>query len=146
MVKRIARRGPRRRVSTTFLYYLLTIEKHQVKDYVDSYDLISELAYIQVQLSRMSVLDIGLEAHGMYMQLHLHALVRIDYNFRYSSICKHNGYRFHWARLYDKVDIDRVSLYFYNRLGGYIHKNAWDNYRQEQILDENYYRYHYGFG
>ncbi len=137
--------APRRRVSTTFLYYLLTIEKCQVKDYVDAHDLISELEHIQGQLSRMSVLDYAMEAHGMYMQLHLHALIRIDYNFKYSSISKHNGYKFHWSRLYDKVDIDRVSLYFYNRLGGYIHKNAWDLVRQEQILDENYYRYNYGF-
>ncbi len=119
------------------VYYLFSIHKHRVLEYVSSDDLISILNTLRAKLPRSTfIMDYAMEAHGLYIQLHLHGIIRSIKRINYTKLTSIRGFRIHWNR-FQQSDRDKVA--------SYIHKNAHDYYRQDQILAENYYRYHYGF-
>ncbi len=125
------------RSEATSSLYLLTIHKHQVKDFVLVSDILDVLEVITSnKLSQLRVLDIAFESHGMYRQLHCHMIVRVNKEWRYRGYTSIGGYRCHW----ESMEIDD-----FHTVHGYIHKRAENLVIQEQILDENNYRKHYAF-
>ncbi len=92
------------------MFILVTICKHQVKDWVDPLDLDS--ISLQV-LSGLTLDTFADELQPKYLQLHRHCLVRVPKKWRY-TITSLDGYRIY----YDKVLKGQEQL-----VRNYIHKN-----------------------
>ncbi len=117
--------------------YMITIRKHQVKDFVT----VCELASI---LDNLIINDLGwaschcdnivYEVDRTYKQLHLHCILYSDINFRYSKYSKAGKFRIHFRRVYN-----------FDGAVGYLKKQVFNKYEQEQLIDENYFNHNYGF-
>ncbi len=113
--------------------YLLTIRKHQVKDFVTVNELKSALANLVSHIP-MYVTNIVFEVEHTYMQLHLHCIITMDHYFNYTRYTKYHGFRLHFKKCYDL-----------GGLKGYLLKQVSNKYIQEQLIVENYYSHYYGF-
>ncbi len=121
-------------------YYLITIRKHQVKDYVSVDELLSVLGRFVELYPNADIVDKGIECHGMYMQLHTHFIVCTPKKFYYRLFSQWEGFIIHYKLIEIGCIQDMLSVI------DYIHKNDHNNkYVLSQLLDENYYRYNYGF-
>ncbi len=117
------------------MYYLITIRKSRVKEYVSKQQLDVILDHLATFPFGTLIVDKGYHIHGVYRQLHLHAIIRI----RSRSITWVNGFRIY----YSEIDPSKRSIPNIER---YIHSDDWDNLDQlKEILCINYYNNHYGF-
>lgn len=114
------------------LPYLITICKHQVKDYVTNDEL------REVKLALMKELEsfqyYCIERHGKYKQLHAHGLMVLDRSIKYGLYTRYNGFRIHFKQITS----------FYNTIK-YIFKHKNPYFDPMDIIHSNYYAYHYGF-
>ncbi len=115
------------------MIYLLTIHKHQVKDYVTTSDLDSIVSELKAKL-HMNIIDYSYEIGSSHRELHSHLIVNVKGRFRYKDYTKINGFQAYWDKAYE---IDRLR--------SYIHKDSSNVYEQEEIIIRNYYNHHYGF-
>ncbi len=114
--------------------YLLTIAKHQVKDYVSVKDLQDVHWALKCRLTDLYVPLLSYEVSPTYRQLHMHGIAITKRAVFYKENCSLLGYRIQWSRIYDL-----------KRAIQYVFKDAHNRYEQEQIIQQNYYRHHYGF-
>lgn len=115
--------------------YMLTIAKHQVKDYVDKSDILEVLHLLKLRLPYLETTDVySYEISPKYRQLHYHGVVRSPRRIHYKENNTLNGYRLQWSPIYNMESTM-----------AYIYKDAINRFRQEQILDDNYYSHNYGF-
>ncbi len=105
-------------------FYMVTIHKSRVKDYVSEEDLIEILKCLS---TGCDIIEYAFEMHGVYRQLHCHAIVMLPKDTWYSS--KIRGFRLYWSKLYD-----------YKKTLLYVQKNASNKYLQDQICAENQYK------
>ncbi len=117
-----------------FKYYLLTIAKHQVKDYVDKSDLDQAMVSLKLKHDSLNILSKTYEISKLYKQLHLHAIVSIPYSIHYKTNNSFDGFRFQWKPVYD-----------FKGAFKYIYKDSCNQYEQEQIFALNYYYSQYRF-
>ncbi len=118
------------------MYYLVTLNKNQVLDYVD-YKYLDQIVK-SLDKPFFSIKDYCLEYHGKYKQLHAHMIVKVDKHFRYKPYVKAvTDFNMHFKRI--TTPIIQVS--------NYIHKHCSHHgaERLQQIQFINYYRNHYGF-
>lgn len=118
-------------------YYLVTLRKSQVKEYVSW----EELTSMMVQLENtFTIRDYCFEAHGVYRQLHCHLLIESDMALRFKFYSKmFDDYILHFRSVDKFSSLKKVSQY--------IHKHC-NNHSPEQIEQTrmcNYFKYHYGF-
>ncbi len=116
--------------------YMVSIHKHQKKDFVSKNDLDNVLNKLLALLGYYSpqVDNKVYEMTHKYCQLHLHCLLITARDFRYYKYTKFQGYRVHFKKVYDLQGIQR-----------YLHKQVTCDASQDQLLDENYYNNNYGF-
>ncbi len=117
--------------------YMITIRKHQVKDFVSVSELRDTLDYLiieQLGWSTCCISNVVYEIDPIYSQLHLHCIMHAKRNFKYSRYTRAGPFRIHFRRVYDLGGMER-----------YLTKQIPDKYRQEQLIIENHYNYHYGF-
>ncbi len=112
-------------------YIALTIRKHRVKDYVDADDFMPILQFL-VDFYGVQVIDYGIHTHGKYGQLHLHVLLNNPLKY-FINLHNLNDYYLHKSKVIDKQNYHK-----------YIHSEDHNShYLTEQLLEQNYYRYHY---
>ncbi len=122
------------RIHNNLRFYLLTIRKHQVKDYVDKSMLDQIVGSLKLKHDTLHVLNHCYETFCKYEQLHFHGIVNISHNIYYKDNNSVDGYQIRWAPIYNMKGALK-----------YIIKEAYNKYEQEYIHVINYYRYHYGF-
>ncbi len=114
--------------------YILTISKHQKLDFVHESDL--QTVYIQfcMRFPNWHNQIIGVEAHGLYRQLHMHCVgySRRMLHFTKSSLSFGDGFYAHLERI-TTIDPDVYD---------YIQKNDGNIYQREQICAQNYANHH----
>ncbi len=115
-------------------FYLLTIAKHQVKDFVDQLQLDAIVNYIKLVHDSLHIITHSYELSNKYDQLHFHAIVRLSHRIIYKDNNSHKGFRLQWKPVYN-----------WHGAHTYITKDATDKYKQEQILLENFYHHNYAF-
>ncbi len=117
-------------------YWLVTLRKHRVKEYVD-YDILEGIVK-SLDKHFFNIVDYCLERHGRYKQLHAHMIVRTNDKFTYKAhVNDVHGYILHFKAINDNL----------LNASRYIHKHC-NNHCDEmlqQIQLTNYYAYHYGF-
>ncbi len=107
--------------------YMITIRKHQVKDYVNKYMLDEVAEYLEQGIKSFYIIQQVYENSGMYKQLHYHAIAKVSKNFRYKPFVEYNGFQIQWTRVYD-----------YFKACAYLLKDL--RYKsQDDILLDNYY-------
>lgn len=117
-------------------YWLVTIRKHRVKEYVSEDQLAEVRNYLRTK-SGLTIRDYCNEAHGTYKQLHSHLLIETPINFRFIGCTKYKDFRIHWKII--KRTLPKVA--------DYIHKRC-KNHSEDQLEHNrlaNYFRYHYAF-
>ncbi len=95
--------------------------------YVTATALDSLRAYLESK--HIKFIDYVYEMHGMYRQLHMHAIVQ--YNGLYKPLTKFANFKLHWARI---DDLDGAT--------NYIHKYVYNKDTQQQTINENHYKLH----
>jgi len=118
------------------LYYLVTICKHQVKEYVSKKDLDQIIKFVlsNDMFDPGIIHEVAYERHGVYKQLHCHLLMSARSTRRPWWPTSAYGFRVYYSPLKDLQDIPRVCNYIYKYANDYI--------QQEQILYENACAYH----
>lgn len=118
------------------MYYLVTLAKHRVKEYVDYYYLESIIKSLDKQC--FNIIDYCLERHGTYKQLHAHFIVQVNKHFRYKShVNMVSGFIMQFEPILTPL----------NRPRQYIHKHC-QGHSEEYIIDthlSNYFNNHYAF-
>ncbi len=116
--------------------YMVSIHKHQKKDFVCKYDLDNVLNKLLASLAsyQPQAGNIVYEMTAKYCQLHLHCILKVARDFRYYRYTKSNGFRVHFTKVYDLIGIQ-----------SYLSKQVTCHAKQDQILDENFYTHNYGF-
>lgn len=114
--------------------YLLTIAKHQVKDFVDADMLDNIHAELKWRLTDLYMPAYAYEVSPHYRQLHLHGIALTKRAVFYKENNSLDGFRLQWKKVYNLP-----------RALEYVYKNAHNAHVQEQILVSNYYEHHYGF-
>lgn len=114
--------------------YLLTIRKHQVKDFVDKNDLDDVVETLRTAVPSLHIGHHTYEIDNKYKQLHYHAIVSNRFRIRYKDNSKFNSFRIHWSPIGDEKGAIK-----------YITKDAYNEYKQEYIHLFNYFNHHYGF-
>jgi len=75
---------------------MVSIHKHQVKDFVQEIDLKRVIHELKLRVPKMHTLSLRYELGGKYRQLHAHFIAKVHKDFRYGKYSKFNGYRIHW--------------------------------------------------
>lgn len=114
-------------------YYMVTVRKHQVKDFVtvQHLDTILDLA---IKGLNATVEHVVYEIETTFNQLHLHCIVKTKFRVCYRARCKLSGFRIYWKPVFSMEGC--VS---------YIHKDVCNKYDQEQIVILNHYNNKYMF-
>jgi len=118
---------------TQIKYWLVTIRKHQVKDFVHPTELDECITYID-KCDYLVIRDYCYEGHGLYKQYHCHALIETPKFFRFRGLTKYKGFTIHWKAISGRPD--KVCMY--------IHKHC-NNHCPHRILQNelaNFFRYH----
>ncbi len=118
------------------MYYLVTLARHRVHDYVD-YDYLDSIVKV-LDKQFFNIIDYCLEYHGRYKQLHAHMIVKVNEHFRYKPyVTAVKGFQMHFKLL-------RTHML---HVKDYIHKHCKHHSAEQldQIRYTNYYRNHYGF-
>ncbi len=116
--------------------YMVSIHKHQKKDFVSKAELDTVLTDLLLKISYTNpmVQNTVYEMTAKYSQLHLHTILLCTRDFRYYKYSKSNGFRVHFKKVYDL-----------HGMRGYLSKQVTCIAKQDQILNENYYNHNYGF-
>lgn len=117
-------------------YWLVTLRKHRVNEYVD-YDTLDSIVK-SLDKYFFNIVDYCLESHGKYKQLHAHMIVKTATSFRYNvHVNDVKDYILHFKQ------IDNNLL----NASRYIHKHCKNHspVMLDQIKYTNYYKYHYSF-
>ncbi len=119
--------------------YMITIRKHQVKDFVDVgvlRTILDNLIINRLGWTSCHVDNVVFEVDPTYLQLHLHCILYSKRDFRYSKYTSagFGEFRVHFRKVYD---LDGAK--------GYLKKQSWNPWVQEQLISENYYNHNYGF-
>ncbi len=117
-------------------HYLLTIRKHQVKDYVTPEELTDVIINLKLRISSLHIIQDCYETDSKYQQLHWHAWVTTGEYIHYSKYSSNGNFRIYWRSLRQKSPIQVIQ---------YLHKQATNKYVQSQIIDLNYYNHIYSF-
>lgn len=120
----------------TCRYWLVTLRKHNVKDYVD-YEYLNAIVQV-LDKHFFDIKDYCLERHGKYKQLHAHMIVKTSTKFQYRQhVNAVNGFIMHFK----PIDSNLLNA------SRYIHKHC--NGHCDEMLEQtkytNYYAYHHGF-
>ncbi len=115
-------------------YYMITIRKHQVKDYVEQRDIREILIYLHD--NQIDVDDGICECHGKYKQLHFHGISLLPKQFYYKPFTKCAGFRIHFKPFKPNA-LYAIKQYIYK------HNPTYDYHIQTLMC--NYYRHHFGF-
>lgn len=113
---------------------MLTIAKHQVKDYVKPEDLIEVLGKLKKELPQLKTFEYCMELSPKYKQLHLHILCSNPKRIYYKDFCSRGGYRLQWSPQFDRT-----------KVLSYIRKDARDTHHQQAILFQNLFNNEYMF-
>ncbi len=105
--------------------YMITICKAQKLHYVDESELRSVLSYLYDH--HHYIVDYTFERHGKYRQLHCHAIIDTQPDYKTYKVIP---FRVYYSEIYDKDGAVK-----------YLYKYAYNTYMQEQILVENQYSY-----
>ncbi len=115
-------------------FYMVTIAKHQVKDYVHKSNLVKVVSHLKLKHDSLHVIKYCYELSKCYSQLHFHGIFRLSHRITYKDNNSVLGFRVQWKPVYDwQGAID------------YIDKECYNQFSLDQILSTNYYRHHYGF-
>ncbi len=118
--------------------YMITIRKHQVKDYVSKEDLDIVYNKLNTKLLNDNIKQIYkkvvYEIDPHYNQLHSHCLLYISQRPLFKRYSSFIGFRVFWRPIYDL----KGAI-------GYLEKDAYNEFAQELILIENFYNSNYGF-
>lgn len=118
------------------MLYFLTIRKFKVKEYVSPKELDAVLLTLQ-QLYSIIPKEKGAEIDPKYHQLHAHCIMSSTNKIRYKNLSRIGPFRLFWKEIKTQHD--------YKKISNYIKKNAYNQYKQEEILIRNYYNHHMGF-
>ncbi len=114
--------------------YLITIAKHQVKDYVTVEELQEVHWQLKCKLTDLYVPLVTFELSSKYHQLHMHGIALTKRAVYYQKNNSIEGFRIEWRRAYNLVGAISYCL-----------KDAQDLESQQEILAINYYMHNYGF-
>lgn len=115
--------------------YMLTVAKHQVKDYVTKSELDNVIHCLKLKLPFLVTSTIKCyELSPKYHQLHMHIYVASPRPIFYKNNNSVNGFRLQWSKCTN-----------YSGMIEYIRKDAINKYVQDQILIQNYFYNNYGF-
>ncbi len=117
-------------------HYLLTIRKHQVKDYVTPEEINDVILNLKLRIASLHITQSCYELDSKYQQLHWHAWVTTDKYIYYNKYSSNNGFRIYWRSLEGKSPLGVIR---------YLHKQATNKIVQSQIIDLNYYNHVYSF-
>ncbi len=126
--------GAKRRLVLSSNYYLLTITNPHKLDYVSKEDLYQALRF---HYGSVHICNSRVEAHGLYKQLHLHAILYLPTNFYRGSHKRYGKLYFHYKLIQDEKDLLNCI--------DYIYKHNPNTETDRQLEQTNYYHYHYGF-
>ncbi len=127
-----------RPLDTSLTYYLITIVKSRRKEAVELFELEGVKSFLQKNLRSIKFLLWCHELDHTYYQLHAHAIISIDEWFRYMNYNQIGKFHIQW-------DVIRHIKRDFIRLNKYLHKQAHDKYKQEQLYTINFYRGINGF-
>lgn len=119
--------GAKRRLYSKYTY-MVTIAKHQVKDYVDKSDIDLVLKTLKERFNTLDYIVIGYELMPKYNQLHCHAVVQLMENVYFKKNNSILGFRVQWSPCKNM-----------NGAIQYCTKDAYNKYAQQQIHDINKY-------
>ncbi len=125
-------------MATYSTYYLLTIRKSAVYSPVSQDEINNVYDFLSARLQSFKVILYNYEVDPKYDQLHSHAIISINQYFHFTSYNKFGEFFIHWKPIKDIKNS-------FKTINNYLHKQAWDKYKQEQILITNHYRHNYGF-
>ncbi len=109
--------------------YLITIRKHQVKDYVDVQEIMNIIGILMTKLPSLRLGSNSFEVDNKYRQLHFHSIVYISEYLRYKTVSSFGGFRIYWKAVYN-----------IERLLKYIKKDVKNGIcQQEEIIVDNYF-------
>ncbi len=91
--------------------YLATICKHRVKDIVTTQNLKDIYAYLEIVFPTAIIINEGIEAHGLYKQLHAHIIIKSKKPLHWASHTSFNGFRIFYRMLTTKADLHRAQIY-----------------------------------
>lgn len=117
-------------------YYLVTLARHQVKDYV-SYEHLDKIIKT-LNKPFFNIIDYCCECHGRYKQLHAHMIVKVNKSFKYKHYVKTvTGFIMHFKQI--TTPLINVKQYIHKHCKGHSPEQL------QQTYYTNYYRNHYGF-
>ncbi len=105
--------------------YMLTIAKHQVKDYVTKEDLMAIYRELSFKIPHMHLISMIYEISPTYRQLHAHALVYTKKAVYYRRHSSNGGFRLQWSPVFDEAGVN-----------DYLQKDL-KTRSQDEILMEN---------
>ncbi len=132
--KQVARTRRRR---SRQLIYMVTVRRHQVKDFVTVCDLLNVLDHLIIHdlgWASCSATNIVFEIDDTYHQLHLHCIFTSDRQFQYYKYTNPGAYRIHFRKVYDVIGAR-----------AYLEKQVKNEYIQDQLVHINHYNHKYGF-
>lgn len=123
--------------------YILTIAKRQRLDYVSNDDLKIMYCIFSRRYPKAKTTLIGVEAHGLYRQLHMHGLLHSSRMLHFTKESLDLGYGFYAHLQYIKNPTNLEM----NDIIDYITKYDTDGcYERDLILAQNYCSYFNAFG
>ncbi len=102
--------------------FIMMIQKHQKKDYVDKQMLDEIMAHFRMKFATLRIAQKAYEVGDKYKQLHLHAIVSVMEQFYYKYNNSYLGFRIEWSPIYD-----------FTGAINYVHK---DTKGRKEIQDE----------
>ncbi len=117
------------------LIYMVTIRKHQVKDFVSKYELTSILQRLCTNLTWRinSVTNVVYEL-AKHNQLHLHCILTCCRSFQKWRYNKIDGFFIHFKNVYN---LDGAV--------SYLQKQVRCRASQDEVFTINFFSHHYGF-
>ncbi len=124
------------------ILYLLTISCQQKTKYVSKYDIDQVISWIKLNEPTVHIISFAYERTGHYAQLHFHATLRVKSSFRWKPFIQYGDTDF--MHLTFRVQWKRVGTYGYQGAYMYVTKDTHeDPILQDQIFNENMFKYHY---
>ncbi len=117
--------------------YMVTIRKHQVKDFVTCSQLrkiLDNLLIHKLGWADTIIENVVYEIEPTYMQMHLHGILYSKRSFNYTRYTCSGDFRIHFRKVYDLEGAIE-----------YLTKQVPNQYIQSQKRLENFYNHNYGF-
>ncbi len=93
------------------VYYIVTITKPQRLTKIHYEELDDVINILETYF--IDIIHWQSEFHGMYNQLHAHALVRANKYFRYSKHTKLNGFQIHYRKVMNESEANLHNIILY---------------------------------